>query len=484
MPLSRPTRRQFIRYAALSATATSLYGQSIIGANNRLRFAVVGCGLRSAEHIKALAKLSSVEVVAVCDPDTAHMDKAVKNLSDAGMVSAASTVDKIADYRKLYERPDIDAVVIASPNYWHALHAIHALQAGKHVYVEKPISFTLWEAQQLKAAERKYGKIIAAGYQNRSDVGCIAGINYVHEGNLGKIQKVRSLCYRNRTSIGKRETPLLPPETVDYNLWLGPAEDQTLMRPQFHYDWHWDFNTGQGDTGNQAVHEIDLVCWLLGEKPLPTEIRSFGNRFAWDDAGNTPNMQTAWFNIDDVDVILETNDLRLSPTRNVPATRFGTRVGIVAECENGFLKGGRGGMVALAKDHKTIIERFPGDGGGSHMKNFIQAIRDNDASILRSTIADAATSASLANLGNISYRLGPLTDTRDLESALSGNEDLLEILSDQNKQLAEWGINDPKYYLGKNIEVDPVTETITTKNVSQELTGPNYRKGFELKPVI
>ncbi|WP_158279753.1 Gfo/Idh/MocA family protein [Coraliomargarita sinensis] len=478
------SRRNFLKLGSCAFISASLRGQQILGANSRLRLAIVGCGIRGNEHLKMFHKLPDVEIVAICDPDTARMDGMMARFNKKRPSEETLKVDHIQDYRKLYERMDIDAVVIASPNYWHALHAIQAMQAGKHVYLEKPVSFTPWESAQLEAAERKYSKVIAAGYQNRSSTGPRAGIKYVQDGNLGKIRKVRSICYRNRDSIGKLTEPLKIPDTVDYDLWLGPAKQHTLMRPQFHYDWHWDFHTGSGDIGNQGVHEIDLVCWLLGDPELPRKIQTFGNRFAWDDAGDTPNMITSWFQMGGADVIIEVNDMRLSPDRNVSPHFMGTRVGIVAECEKGYLKGGRFGMMAVEPDGKTVIKKFPGDGGETHPRNFVDAVKASDSSLLRSSIRSANASACLAHFSNISHRVGELAGSNSLKEFLSSNHDLSKILSSQDEQLTAWGIPEPEYFVGQSLQIDPTLRTIEGPWVDESLTGPHYRKGFELKPVV
>lgn len=490
-PSSSISRRHFLYASGLSLAAGALSAKQVLGSNERLRLGFIGMGSRSGGLLGQFLHIPNVEVVAISDPDTAQMERRLKTIEDIkqkarenGKEIATNRVDAIQDYRKLLERPDIDAVVVPSTTFWHTLHAIHAVQAGKHVYVEKPSTFTFWEGKQLEAAAERYGKVIAVGYQNRSDPGPQDGIRYVQEGHLGKIKKVRALCYRNRDSIGKMDQPLKPPATIDYDLWLGPAQEHTTYRPELHYDWHWDFHTGNGDIGNQSVHEIDMVYWLLGHPGLPTEVTSFGNRFAWNDAGNTPNMQTIWCRWGGAEVILETNDLKVSPERNVARNRMGTRVGIIAECEKGFLKGGRGGMVALEPDGKTIIQRFKGNGGRDHQKSFIEAVRANDSSKFPITPKDTHPSESAMHLGNASYRMGDLHSSSELEAAIAGHDDLLQILEEQNEQLAAWGIKDPQYYCGKPILVDPAKGEVLTPGVGPELIGPNYRKGYEVPKLV
>lgn len=485
------SRRHFLYASGLTLASSALSAKKIAGANETVRLGLIGCGQRSAGLVREFMKIPNVEFVAICDPDTAHMDQCLKTIENIKAKAAANgnalpdtRIDKIQDYRKLLERSNIDAVVCPSTNFWHTLHAIHAVQAGKHVYVEKPCTFTYWEGPQLEAAADRYGKVIGIGYQNRSDPGPQDGIRYVQEGNLGKIKKVRALCYRNRDSIGKSMTPLKPPATIDYDLWLGPAPKHTSYRPELHYDWHWDFHTGNGDMGNQGPHENDLVYWLLGHPGLPTEVTSFGNRFAWNDGGNTPNMQAVWCRWGGVDVILETNDLKVSPDRNVARNRMGTRVGIIAECEKGILKGGRGGMQAVELDGRTVIERFKGNGGAGHQKSFIKAVRTNDSSMFPIVPAQAHPSESVMHLGNASYRMGDLHSSSELKSAIAGHDDLLQILEEQDEQLVAWGINEPKYYCGPAIKVNPKTREVKTPGVGPELIGPNYRKGYEVPKLV
>lgn len=238
------SRRHLIKICGLAALARPIYGKS---ANNTVRIGIIGCGRRSHGISTQFLKIKDVAIVALCDPDPARVESLAKDLANKGF--NASGMTKFQDYRRLLERPDIDAVVVTSPNHWHALHAIHAMQAGKDAYLEKPVTHELWEGHQLIAAEEKYGRIIAAGFQSRSDPGTRDGIQFVREGHLGKIQSVHVCCFKDRDSIGIRKKPLTPPPGTDYGLWLGPAADLPLCREEFHYDWHWAWNTGNGDIG-------------------------------------------------------------------------------------------------------------------------------------------------------------------------------------------------------------------------------------------
>ena len=404
------------------------------------------------------------------------MDALVAKVAKKG--TDLSKADRVQDYRKLLDRSDIDAVVICSPNYWHSLQAIQAMEAGKDVYVEKPVSHNLWEGQQLIAAQKKYGRIIGAGFQNRSDPGPQEGIQYVQEGNLGKILSVHAVCFRNRSSIGEKGPKLTPPETCDYNLWLGPCQDVPILRSRLHYDWHWDFNTGNGDVGNQAPHEIDMACWVLGDGQLPKEMNSFGGRFGWNDAGDTPNMMANWCEHGGKPLIIEVDDMWLAPDRNTSPVRNGIRVGIIVKCEEGELRGGRGGMYSVGPDGKEKLEKFPGNGGMDHQQNFVDAVISRRGEDLRANIVSAERSSAVAHLANASYLSGSEVDGKAIDAAVGGNETLTTIVAEQRTQLAAWGIDDPKYRLGMKLEIDPATATVKNSGADQRQIKRDYRAPF------
>jgi predicted dehydrogenase len=468
-PPARFSRRNLIKLCGLAALARPCHGQS---PNNTVRLAMIGCGRRAHSLARQFLEIREVAIVALCDPDPAQME------SLATLPGMPAGLARLQDYRKLLESRDIDAVVVSSPNHWHTLHAIHAMQAGKDVYLEKPVTHELWEGRQLVAAEEKYGRIIAAGFQSRSDPGTRDGIQFVREGNLGKIQSVHVCCFKERDSIGIRKTPLAPPPGTDFNLWLGPAADLPILREQFHYDWHWAWNTGNGDIGNQTPHEIDIANRVLGDGLPPKQVRSFGGRFGWNDAGATPNLQAATYELAGVPVIIEVNNLKLSPTRNVSAARDGIRIGVVVRCEGGQLRGGTGGMYAVGEDGRKTVQKFPGDGGAGHLENFINAVRSRRSADIASRILPAECSAAIAHLANLSYRSGGKSS--DIAEISGGNERLETILADQAKQLAAWGIAAPEYTLGRVIEFDPASGRIITPDVDPELVRRRCRPEFQI----
>ncbi|MFV1994181.1 MAG: Gfo/Idh/MocA family protein [Verrucomicrobiales bacterium] len=470
------SRRHFLKVSGASALALPLAGRSVLGANNTVRIGLLGCGGRAATLGSQFSKAADSEVVVICDPDTAQMEALVAKLKKKDV--DLSKAERVQDYRKVLERDDIDAIVIAAPNFWHTLMAIQAMESGKDVYVEKPVSHSLWEGQQLVAAQKKYGRVIAAGFQNRSDPGPLEGIQYVQEGNLGKILSVQVVCFRNRSSIGKQDAALTPPSTIDYNLWLGPCQDQPMHRPQFHYDWHWVWNSGNGDVGNQAPHEIDLACWVLGDKPLPAEMNSFGGRFGWNDAGETPNMMASWCDHNGTPLLIEVNDMWLAPERNVSPARNSIRVGIIVKCEGGELRGGRGGMYSVAEDGKSKLEKFPGNGGMDHQENFLAVVRSRRHQDLRSNIVAAERSSAVAHLANISYLSGSAGEGKAVNDHIGDNAMLQTIRQEQARQLKAWGIDTPSYTLGKKLAIDPATATVKTPGADPRLIKRDYREPF------
>lgn len=476
------TRRRFLQAAAYTTAAMSLRGQNVIGANDQVRLGLIGCGERGGGLAQQFAALPNTRIVAVSDPDTAHMDQITAALFKK---TGGNKPDAHRDYRRLLERKDIDAVIIASPNHWHALHTIHACQAGKDVYVEKPVCHDIWEGRQLIAAANRYQRVVQAGTQNRSDVGLIDAFKYIQQGNIGKIKSVHGLCLQNRQSIGKVETPIKPPATLDYNLWLGPAIDQPILRPSLHYDWHWVYNTGNGNIGNQAPHEIDMIRWVLGDPPLPTTLQSFGGRFGWDDAGETANMQSVWFNLGEVPVVFELNDMRVTPDLNSAASYKGIRVGLIVTCEQGEFRGGRGGGYVLAPDGVTKLQKFPGDAGKNHAQNFIDVVRSRRMADLRAPIRQAHQSSVISHLANISLRSGTSLPLEKLRAAVPNNADLHDIIERQQQQLGEWQVDlkTTPCSLGAELNFDPKTETLAGPEESRKYYQPEYRSGFAIPEI-
>lgn len=426
---------------------------SVKGANGDIRMACIGMGNKGGHNLKIFSEMPGVRVVALCDPDEAQIANHAKNYNPD------YKFDTYTDVRRVIDDPNIDAISVTTCNHWHALISIWACQAGKDVYVEKPVSHTIWEGRQLVKAKDKYNRIVQSGTQNRSDIGLRPMFKWLEEGHLGKVKSVRGLCYRNRTSIGKLDRPLVPPKSCDYNLWLGPAQDQPLYRPQLHYDWHWDYNTGGGGISNQGPHETDLIRWALGDNGMPSKVMSFGGRFGWNDAGNTPNMMVTAYDFNGIPVFFEVRQLRLKPDVNAVAAYKGTRVGIIIECEGGSFRGGRGGGWIFDKDGKKM-QQFKGDAGGGHMANFIDAVRSRKESDLNCPIELGHYGATMGHMANISYRTGLKSTPDELRTAVAGSEELIDAYERYSSQLADWDVDlkQTPWKVGPTLEYDNSAE--------------------------
>ena len=392
-------RRVFLKRSLTFAGASVLPATScarVVGANGDIRVAVAGFRRQGSRHIQIFDAMKGVRVVALCDPDRQVLERETARFRDKGRPVAAYT-----DIRKLLEDDSIDAISTASPHHWHALMTVWACQAGKDVYVEKIASHSVWEGRKMVEAARKYGRIVQVGTQKRSDPGVAEAVRWLHEGNLGKILLARGFCYKRRGSIGKVTTPQGVSERIDHDLWTGPAPLRPLMRRHLHYDWHWFWDTGNGDLGNQGIHEMDICRWFSGATEGPPRVISVGGRFGYDDDGETPNTEFAFHDYADIPVLFEVRGLPMRPGSRAMPHYKGIRVGNVIDCEGGYFAGG------WAYDNKgKKIRSFKRDGGGSHFANFIKAVRSRKPSDLNAEILQGHLSAILCHTGSISHRLG------------------------------------------------------------------------------
>ena len=488
MTKSTITRRDLLK-ASGSAAALAGLGAGIgtakadekNGASTKssdVRLAIIGTGTRGGQHIKEFSACTNVALVAFCDVDKARLN----TTADQFEKDSGTKVERYTDYRKLLQSDQIDAVTIATPNHWHVLNAIHAMQAGKHVSVEKPVCHTLWEGRQLVNASKKYDVISAAGFQNRSVSGLIEAMKLIHSGEYGAIKQVRGLCYRSRKGIGKVDQPTSPPSTMNYDLWLGPAADVPVMRPNLHYDWHWDFNTGNGDMGNHGPHEMDLIRYALGD-PMrhPKSVQSIGGRFAWDDAGNTPNMQCALFDYGDgIPVIFEVRNLHQKEKDKKFVGAFGeqSHPNIIVSMERGEFVGGR--FKGVFKDNEgKVVHRTKG--GDDHYQNFIDAVRNKDQSIIRSTIESAFYSSCMSHLANISHLVGADATDQEIAANFSDHAVATECFQRFNEQLDLWKVDRAKtpWKLGSKLAFDSDAEQFTAGDKFEEANTLLRRKDRE-----
>ncbi len=422
------TRRQFLRRTTLAAGAcaafpTITYAQAG-SANDTIRIAIVGVRSKGRDLIKLFEKIPGVRIVAICDADRDELQQGLRLLE-----KNRPKVEGYEDLRQVLDRKDVDAVVVATPHHWHSLMTVWACQAGKDVYVEKPVSHNVWEGRKAVEAARKYNRIVQAGTQSRTDPALQEAFAYLQSGQLGRMRLVRGFCYKRRPSIGHVLGAQRVPENVNYNLWCGPAPLTPLMRQRLHYDWHWVWATGNGDIGNQGVHEMDMCRWVLGQSALPPRVMSYGGRYGYVDDGETPNTQIVFYDYKPVPMIFEVRGLPLAKGEEGETmdSYKRIRIGLLVECEHGFFAGGSGGGVIIDNNGKRVKD-WSGPGGRDHQENFIKAVRSRKVSDLNADIQEGHLSSALCHLGNISQRLGQRSSPDEVRERSQGNKDAEDAL--------------------------------------------------------
>ena len=481
--MSCSTRRSFLKGTIAAGAATALSASRVLGANDAIQMGFIGLGGRGSGSTKWFSSVKGVRVAGLAEPDEGRLASNKKRYPDAKAYK---------DLRKLLENKDLDAVVVSTCNHWHALAAIWAVQAGNDVYVEKPVSWSIWEGQKMVEATRLNNRIMQAGCQQRSDPMQAKLKAWLDEGHLGKMKYVRLNRYGRRGSIGKRSTPLQIPDNVDYDLWLGPAKDQPIYRNKLQYDWHWDWNTGNGELGNWGPHLTDDCRNVVfrDKVTLPLRCVAGGGRLKWNDGGNTPNTHFIYFDTGVVPVIMDVHNLPHKAGENssdVYAKRR-SRAFLIIECENGYYAGGRGGGSAYDSDGKKI-KSFSGNAGGGHAANFIKAVRSRKTSDLNSPIEQGHYSTAWCHCGNVAYRLGKAYSKEEAKARVKGYKPWEEVIDEFHAHLDANEI-DPKkadIKLGPVIEIDPRRQTLTgagaTAAAKAIWTGQDrgWRKGYEIR---
>jgi predicted dehydrogenase len=449
-------------------------------ANDRLHVGVIGVHGRGQEHVHGFAGKHNCVVTTICDADEAVIGNAMRHAEK----QQGRPARFVQDLRRVMEDPSIDIVTIAMPNHWHALAAIWALQAGKHVYVEKPVSHNVSEGRRIVEAARKANRICQTGTQSRSSAGMRAAMDYLHAGKLGKVKLARGLCYKLRGSIGKVKGPQPVPKTVNYDLWSGPAPNKPLMRKNLHYDWHWIWDYGNGDLGNQGIHEMDKARWGLGKNELPKSVVSVGGRFGYVDDGETANTQICVYDYGDCELIFEVRGLE--SVYPYPGVDNGRKMGRHNYVGN-IWYGTEGVLVCpsysggVALNHRgEAIARF--EGGGDHFGNFVKAVRCGKAEELTADILEGHLSSALCHLGNISYRLGKDQPFHRANSALDRDREAGEILGRIEEHLKMNHVPPEKTpcRVGRRLTFDPRTEAFIGDKEADRLLTREYRKGFEV----
>lgn len=388
--MNKMTRRDFVKGTVAAGMTMAVPFSRVRGANNDLRVAVVGFHGQGGGHIGRFHKAEGCRVVALCDVDEHVIAEEVDKFKKRN-----EKVTVYTDYRKMMEDKSIDIVAIATPDHHHVPVAALAVVAGKDVYVEKPLSHTIAEGRLLVNLARKYGRIVQHGTQKRSSRDDQEGIEFVKSGKLGKCRMAKAINCQRRGKIGHLEDEPAPPH-VHYDLWLGPAPNRPFNRNRFHYKWHWWWDYGTGDTGNDGIHQIDIARWGLGVE-LPKAVSCSGGQLWYDDDHQTPDTQMATFEFDDCYLVFE---MRLW----TPYKQEGHDNGNIFYCDEGWVSLGRGPWKAYSKDGEEIASG-KGD-GGSHTGNFLQAVRSRRPSDLTADVEVGHHSAVLCHMANTAMRVG------------------------------------------------------------------------------
>ncbi|MGJ5819591.1 Gfo/Idh/MocA family protein [Paludibaculum fermentans] len=388
------TRRTFVAGAG-GVVVSHLAAKKAMAANDKLRIAVIGTNGRGKDHIQGIMQQPDAEVVTLCDVDL----KVGNARAEAFEKKYGKKPQVVQDMRRVFDDKNIDAVTIATPNHWHSLAAIWACQAGKDVYVEKPGSHNIYEGRKLVEAAHKYKRIVQHGVQLRSSTAVREAVAHLEKGVIGNVYMSRGLVFRWRPSIGKKGVEAVP-EGLDYEMWTGPAEKEPFSRRIVHYNWHWTWNYGNGDVGNQGIHETDLCMWGLGVKGFPSKITAMGGKFLFDDDKITPEVLTTLYHYPDEKKLIQF-EVRPWCTNNEDGASVGN-----------IFYGSEGYMVIKGYDtYETYLgqkkEKGPsGKAGGDHYANWIKAIRSRKTEDQHGPVETAHLASGLAHLGNISYRLG------------------------------------------------------------------------------
>jgi len=475
--MDRISRRRFVADSLLAVSTAAIPGAALalpesrrtrrVSPNEQIRVAVIGFGGRGMNHIEAYLDMDDVVLATICDADSAFFEKGLAAARKKGKREPTAT----QDLRRVLDDKSIDAVSIATPNHWHALAAIWALQAGKDVYVEKPVSHNVSEGRRIVEAARKYDRICQTGTQSRASAGIREAMEYLHSGRLGHIHLARGLCYKPRPSIGKVSGPQKPPASVDYDLWLGPAPMKPVMRQRFHYDWHWVWDTGNGDLGNQGIHEMDKARWGLNKPHLPYSFFSLGGRYGYVDDGETPNTLVSFFDYGDSQLVFE--------VRGLPTKDFrGAKIGNIFYGDQGIMVMPSYSEAAVYDTRGNKVREFKG--GGDHFRNFIDAMRSRRRENLYADIEEGHLSSALCHLGNISYLL------RDGNGAalsqLKSNPVAEDTVGRMLEHLAENGVklDTSTLGVGKVLAFGPKSETFPNDPKANQLLTRPYRKGYEV----
>jgi len=490
------TRRQFVERSLAAGLGMTLAGchepggqavsptSQIRGANEDIRVAVVGINGRGGSHIGAFGGMKGVRLVALCDVDRKVLD----NKAAAFEKKYGRKVETYIDIRKLLENKDIDVVSIATPNHWHSLATIWACQAGKDVYVEKPCSHNVFEGRQCMEAARKYNRIVQHGTQSRSSSSWARQVAAIASGKYGKLLVSKGAASKNgsgRWSIGFKPTKE-PPANLDYNLWLGPAPEQAYHENLVHYNWHWFWDFGNGEIGNQGVHQMDIARWAIPGATLPKSVISMGGRWVnsteghppFTDQAQTPNCQLTIMDFGGPLLVFEV--VGLVDRVGADGKKYPSNVGNEFYLEAGAIKGGK--FYPKGSDQaEPLVDVDIKMGPGGHFENFIHAVRSRKVEDLNADIGEGYLSAACCQLGNISYRLGQQVAGTTRPEVLGKHEEIgksWDKIMETVKGTLGLDLSNSTYQRGSVLTFDPKAEKFVGSPKANALLSRPYRKPF------
>jgi predicted dehydrogenase len=480
--MSRLTRRTFLKSTLAAAASVTIAGTKssgrVLGSNDTIRLGVAGLHGRGKDHVGAFLGIKGVELTYLIDPDARTWDEQVKRIQDKGR----SRPRTVQDIRQALEDKNLDAVSVATPNHWHTLITVWACQHGKDVYVEKPCSHNVHEGRVAYEAAKKHNRIVQHGTQSRSSPEWARVMAVIQSGKLGKLLVARGLCYKPRGSIGFKKDSI-PPKELNYNIWLGPAPEHAFNGNYVHYNWHWFWDFGNGDIGNQGVHEMDKARWAIAGATLPRSVLSLGGRFGYKDQGQTPNTQIAVFDFGPTQLIFEVRGLKTDPY-------YGEKIGNIYHLEEGTIAGGDGRFKfypkGKGKDQGEPLPRFDvgvqrGPGGDDPFANFIAAVRSRKESDLNAPILEGHYSSALCHLANISYRLGEEVPFNRQTKSFGDDKAAYETLERMEEHLSHGNglkLDGKKYRLGRKLAFSAETEKFLHDDQANRMLTRQYRQPF------
>lgn len=495
--MNKLNRRQFVGASAAAAAALSLpRSLRAQSPNETFNVAIVGAGGRGGAHISQFLANPKTQITYLVDAD----EKAAQTKADNIASKQGKRPKVVLDMRQAFDDKSVQLVSTATPNHWHALCGIWAMQAGKDAYIEKPVCHNIAEGQALIAAAKKYNRICQVGTQCRSNPAIRDAMAFLQSGGIGEVNFARGLCYKRRKSIGPLgDYPI--PESVDFNLWSGPATytDPKVTRQQFHYDWHWQRHYGNGDLGNQGPHQTDIARWGLGLDRHPKAIVSYGGRLGYQaerkdpnyvDAGDTANTEVSIYDYGDKCIVFETRGLSVDNSADDMINRLwqdtkGNKIGVIFYGADGYLvQKSYNHCIVYDKDLK-VTKEFHGGDDAYHFNNFLDACISRDASSLNADAREGHLSAGMSHLGNISYYVGEdnkvsVEEAREKLAAISGPDDNVETLNRTVQHLKDNGVDLQKYPLamGPQLQFDPEKEVFTNSRDANQWLSRTYREGF------